>query len=255
MSKLVLSKLLTVSSHTRDYGTSTDFTCNLQNEASILGATGVSVKSIYLENLITNINSHNDNFLINLGGLDYAVTLPHEQVNVDEFAVMLTTAITAQTPHLVNVTLGADDKLVFETSVPLGLISERDGNTCADACGITATTTPANALVRAQETPNLFGPSEILIHSPELASANMMLNRFPTARSVDVLDTMCLADTIYGGAYCSRSQDLNIDSVAYTKPRDIRSISIRLTTVESDVPLTMPNNFKFIIVLKLFYEN
>ena len=254
MSNLVLSKLLTVSSHTRDSGTSTNFTCNLQNEGSILGATAVSVKSIYFENMISNINSHNDTMLISLDGVVYTVTLPHRQVDADEFASMLTTAISGQTPYLTTVTLGADNKLIFETSVPLGLLSERDGNTTADACGITATTTPVNTLVFPQEVINLFGPGEILIHCKELASGNMTLNQYPVATTVDVLDTICLSETIYGAAYCSRSQDLNIDSVAYTKKRDIRSISIKLTTSDSDRALTMPANFKFIITLKLFYE-
>lgn len=255
MSNLVLSKLLTISSHTRDSGTSTDFTCNLQNEGSILGATAVSVKSIYFENMISNINSHNDTMLIHLDGIVYKVILPHEQVDVDAFAAMLTTEISSQTPHLTTVTLGLDNKLIFETSVPLGLISERDGNTTADMCGITQTTVPENTLIFPQEVVNLFGPGEILIHCKELAAGNMTLNQYPVASTVNVLDTICLSDTAYGSAFCSRSQDLNIDSVAYTKKQDIRSISMKLMTSNSDRALTMPDNFKFIITLKLFYES
>ena len=114
--------------------------------------------------------------------------------------------------------------------------------------GITATTIPAIGAVSSQEVVNLFGVNEVMIHSPELASGNMILNRQPTARTVDVLDTICLSDVPYGFSYCARSQDLHIDSVAYTRPRDIRSVSIKLTSVESDMPLVMPSNFKFIIV-------
>ena len=256
MSALVLSKLLTVSNHTRDYGTSTDFTVNLQNEASIVGATACSVKSIYLENMITNINSHNDHFLIHLDGTIYAVILPHVQVTGVEFAAMLQTEITSQTGITVTVTLLADTRLQFDAGNSfIGLVGERDGNTAADTAGITETTVPIDALLTTQEMVNLFGPGEILINCPELASGNMTLNRYPIARTVDVLDTICLANSCYGTAYCTRSQDLHIDSVAYTKPRDIRSISIKLSTPESDKALTMPENFKFIITLKLFYEN
>lgn len=253
MSSLVKSKLLCISNHTRDYGTSCDFTVNLQNEAAVVGATAVSVKSIYFENLLTNINTHNDTFLIHIDGAVRTVKLPHEQVDGAEFAALIEAAIFSQTGYGVTVTL-SNNVLMFNAVETIGLISEEDGNTTADAAGITVTTTPIAGTVSGQEIVNLFGPGEVLIYSPQLASGNMTLNRLPIARTVDCLDTMCLSNTPYGYAYCTRSQDLNIDAVAYTKPRDIRSISIKLATPESDIALSMPSNFKFVITLKLFYE-
>jgi hypothetical protein len=252
------SRLLRISSEDKVDGTNTRFTINFGAEGGTLdNIYGYLVKHISCPNLFKNVPAYANTIRVikTTGAVVYDVTIPVGQYTVSQLATALqdniTTAIGPDSVGVVVSTASGDSSTVLRfTWVGDTYSIDYDNSTIRDIIGLTEDIGPA-VFYDLQSEVNLIGESELYVHCREL-NPNGLTESGGSFSVVDVLNL----DVPYGAVAYSDYYDDEMHFkkyYPYITPRTVRTLNIVLRNRQGRV-LTLPDNFYFNMILKVFYK-
>lgn len=250
------SRLLRISSEDKDSSTSSNnnFTVSIPGDAGKMDKiVAVIVKKMTCANMFPNVPYYANQIVLEAGGdpgVSIPVVIPIAQYTATELKTALQTAINAViTPDSVVVALTTDNKYEFTfTGDTYGFLTA--GSTAGSRVGFLDDIADG-AVVTMPLLPNLIGETELYVHSRTVASGNMT-EPSGTFNVVDMLDL----NVAYGSTAYSQFDDAEqhtLRYLPYESERSFRRIDVRLRNREGNL-LTLPDNFHFNMILKVYYD-
>ena len=261
--KTARGKLLRVSSEDKQVGESNgNFSVILNNSPYVQNISGIVVKSVSFKHVFPNIYDGNNAFRLTHNGSDIDVELPVGWYDASGLASSLEAAINADPLVLnaVTVALVANPTVVspiqkvflFTASGGdvLGLLNKTDGNSMADALGITTSSAVEEAAKYTDTMPDLGGLSVVYLCSD--ISDNNTTASSNGGESVAVLTEIPITAG-YTEQVHYRSHDDDLDSIIYASKRSLTRVSLKLCTRSGRVLNLQQHNLTAMIKL-LPYE-
>ena len=253
-------KLIVINSRDKISGSNTNFTVQFADSIS-QEVLKIIVKEIYVPNQFYNVENDgkrkNNTLVLNQNGLgNITITISEGQYNIDSLITALKTAIDAVLVDGVTVAITkntATNKLTF-TFTGAGTpannnISFIDTSLIKNLIGFDATIPQANVLNMPYPW-NLNELQYVQIHSPELASTHGL--DAGTNTTINLLDTVSLASTGFGGVAYLQSNDEELHEILYDDQRVLQQVRIRLRDASGNI-LSLPPNHHCSIIIKAFF--
>ena len=231
---------------------SADFVNVLGNSGPGKKPHAVGVKHMTVSHRFTNINEYNNRLYATTTGFgDSDWTVPIGQYT----ATGLVNALNSTTSSNFAFSLGADGHFVITNTIGAAIKTFTNGaNSILSTIGFTQPTVaaleypPTNA-VRAQEPPNLGGPTMLFLHSRTLAPGNMIHG---DGRTYNVLETIDLSGVPYGGIAKKEVDAHDMNLVTFESPEELSAVECFFTDQRMR-KLTLPSNSPVDIVLRVMH--
>lgn len=224
---MLTSKLISISSRDKlpESSSNSDFVVQLPEAALTQGVRGVSVKTVCVPNVFSNIRAGVNNtltFTDSVSGL-LTTTIPAGQYSVSTLITAVELAFAAVSTGTVAIVQDAlTGKLSFAFA---GVNASIDAAaSLSPVLGISQTSALSPVIV-AGSLPDLSGVNMVYIHSREIASGYTIDSGFGL---VSAIDTISFHDTPYGVFATKNNFDFEMSTIKYTSPRNISRIRIVL---------------------------
>ncbi len=271
------SKFLRISSNekTNDSQSNSVFSVNIPQSEYIDNVKGFYVHSIECPNVFPNIDTFNNNYQVGFGGpateTDLDLNVPEGYYLIDDLISIMNAQISAQiaingdayTFVLSKYGVFPNEKIQIDvnglSAGTCNLFSS--DNTIWENLGIftTPNAIPPNVPVfisngipyQAPIIPNLIGATAVYVHSRSLCTNNLV-EKDGVFSTVDKLNL----DKPYGSVcYSNFNNDTTHEKryFPFSDKRSLRKIDIKLRDINGNI-LTVPPNFNFTMMLKIFYS-
>lgn len=241
----VVHKMVQINSANADYGTTTNFTINLDNR-DMDRVTSVTMIKASLPRLFPNIWSVNNTIDIqHPAGIDNFFTVPPGQYNTSSLTTALNTATSG-----INVSWTYTSPFFTATYSGVGsVVLKASSSTIGPLIGLTSDVT-LGAPSALPSSPQLSGPDNIYIRSNLVAANSCVANGSLT--SIPLVGIIPFNNVPYGFTGNFNSSDLTVGHIEYPSQVVMRRIDIQLTD-ELGNEIMLPANAFLDMILQFSY--
>lgn len=252
-------KIIVINSSDKISGTNADFRVQF-NDSLAQEVVKIIVKDCYIPNQFYNIETDgkrkNNTLVINQNGLgEITLTISEGQYNIDTLITALTASIDGALIGGVVVTITKETltnilTFTFSGGLPANHnVSFIDTSLIKSLIGFDATI-PETDIVNMIYPWNLNQLQYVQIHSPELASTHGMDAGANT--TINLLETVSLNDTPFGGVAYKQSNDDELHEIIYDDQRVLQQVRIKLRDSDGNI-LSLPDNHHCTIMVKAYF--